>query len=170
MGRPLVGKSNQASSQQRVPKNKWIRQQTTQLIDVPIREVPGPIAGNVGGLTTTILSKRKPAQQEILPQTIDSPRKKSYKTPIQASVAISDTGIVSVQIQKEHCKLIGDSCGVMPGEVVRAVLADNDDRRGKAPMAAELADPVEDYGSDWEDDARFEPDSEDELEMEVDDI
>lgn len=91
---------------------------------------------------------------------------------LQAQVLIESSGFVDVQVQKEHCKAIGDSCGVMPGDVLRTLLTDQEERRGQVTMmeernkAAAFTEVVQQQdGTDWEEQGRFDPDSEDELDL-----
>ena len=81
-------------------------------------------------------------------------------------MVIENTGFVDVQVQKEHCKAIGDSCGVMAGDVVRTLLVDQEERREQAAMmkeAALLVEAEQQDGTDWDEQGRFDPDSEDEF-------
>lgn len=172
----LQGPVNPNYIPKRLPTNKWIRQPASQLVNVPIQQVAAPFTSPSGEATQpNIPAKRKTATlsstsskqvQENKRQTVQNAAK------TKAKVVIENSGFVSVEVQKELCKEIGDSCGVRAGDVLRTFLTDEEDRRKQVAFTEERNNTAalleldgQQDGSDLEEQGRFDPDSEDDLDF-----
>lgn len=107
---------------------------------------------------TTTPFKRKP----ISPIKRDHKKKQVQATELdQATVGLNPSGFFQVQVDPGHCQMISEGCGITLANVEKALQADNEARMVQDDTIP-TTNQSEDF--DWEHEARFEPDPEDDME------
>ena len=150
---------------QGIPRRKATRAETSGLVDVPIQLVSSPNQQpNCDG--PILQHKRKPSEHvPIQNRPRDVYNRSTTADAKQARVDLNPEGFYHVQINRGHCERIGKGCGVPTEDVIQMIQTDNEERgRARSPQL-----PLEhdlQLGSEWEMEARFDPDPADELETE----
>lgn len=159
--------TNPMTDKKKLRKPKATRADPSNLINVPIQVV----AGSIDGPTSQQAVRSTPTKRKtmVIPSSdqVTTPKEPAKKINEQATFEFSATGFYEVSLPAEHCQVIGKGCGVHTSEVIRALEEDNEARKNAADTITgdDLSEEL-----DWEELARFEPDPEDDLDlnMEVD--